>query len=172
MRKINNKSKSITITNVWQLSIFCVATIIIQNCFYSPGHGVYQSFTGSHWNALPLLHDDVAELADIWDFAHFHLPLEDPPNMLYWVQVRRHTWPALPSASSVKQWSSWRCVWNHCHAGTLLCNPVSGGRRSCSAAVFHSTCMSSCFPQWNITLQHLQHSCSLRPWHSHHHAWL
>ena len=34
------------------------------------------------------------------------------------------------------------------------------------------TCWSSCFPQWNITLQHLQHSCSLRPWHSHHHAWL
>ena len=47
-----------------------MATIIIQNCLYSPGHGVYQSFTGSHWNALPLLHDDVAELADIWAFAH------------------------------------------------------------------------------------------------------
>ena len=52
-----------------QLSIFCVATIIIQNCLYSPGHGVYQSFTGSHWNALPLLHDDVTELADIWDLS-------------------------------------------------------------------------------------------------------
>ena len=72
----------------------------------------------------------------------------------------------LPSASSVKQWSSWRCVWGHCHAGILPCYPVSEGRGSCSAAVFHSTCWSSCFPQWNITLQHLQHSCNLRPWHS------
>ena len=61
-----------------QLSIFCVTTIIIQNCLYSPGYGVYLNFTGSHWNALLLLHDDVAELADIWDFAHLHLPLEDP----------------------------------------------------------------------------------------------
>ena len=78
----------------------------------------------------------------------------------------------LPSASSVKQWSSWRCDWSHCHARTLPCYPVSGGRGSRSAAVFHSTCWSSCFPRWNITLQHLQHSCSLRPWHSHHHAWL
>ena len=152
-----------------QLSIFCVATIIIQNCLYSPGHGVYQSFTSSHWNALPLLHD-VAELADIWDFAHLHLPLEDPPKMFYWVQVWRHAWPALFSASSVKQWSSWRCVWGHCDAGTLPCDRVSGGRGLCSAAVFHSTCWSSCFPQWNITLQHLQHSFSLRPWHPHHHA--
>ena len=78
----------------------------------------------------------------------------------------------LPSASSVQQWSSWRCVWGHCHTGTLPCDPVSGGRGSCSAAVFHSTCLSSCFPQWNVTLQHLQHLCSPRPWHSHHHAWL
>ena len=78
----------------------------------------------------------------------------------------------LPSASSVKQWSSWRWVWGHCHAGILPCDPVSGGRGSCSAAVFHSTCWSSCFPQWNMTHQHLQHSCSLRSWHSHHYAWL
>ena len=60
----------------------------------------------------------------------------------------------------------------HCHAGTLPCDPVSGGMGSCSAAVFHSTCWSSCFPQWNISLQHLQHSCSPILWHSHHHAWL
>ena len=39
------------------MSIFSVSTIIIQNCLYSPGHGVYQRFTYSHWNALPLLHD-------------------------------------------------------------------------------------------------------------------
>ena len=96
----------------------------------------------------------TTSLADIWDLAHLHLPLEDSPNMFYWVQIRTHAWPALPSATSVKQWSSWRCVWSHCHAGTVLCYPVSGRRGSCSAAVFHR---SSCFPQWNITLQHLQH---------------
>ena len=76
-----------------QLSIFCVATIIIPNSLYSPGHGVYQSFTGRHWNALPILHDDVAELAYISDFEHLHLPLEDPPKMFYWVQVWGHAWP-------------------------------------------------------------------------------
>ena len=53
----------------------------------------------------------------------------------------------LLSAFSVKQWSSWRCILGHCHAVTLPCNSVSGGRGSCSAAVFHSTCWSSCFPQ-------------------------
>ena len=36
---------------------------------------------------------------------------------------------------------------SHCHAGILLCDPVSGGRGSCSTAVFHNTCWSSCFPQ-------------------------
>ena len=75
-----------------QQSIFFVATIIIQNCLYSPRHGVYQCFTGSHWDSLPLLHDDAAELADIWVFAHLHLPLEDTPKMFYWVQVCRHAW--------------------------------------------------------------------------------
>ena len=154
------------------MSIFCVATIIIQNCLYSTGHGVYHSFTGSHWNALPLLHDDVMELADIWDFAHRHFPLENSPKMFYWVQDKRHVWTALTSASSVNKWSSWRCVWSHCHAGTLPSNQVSGGRGSCSDALYHSTCWSSCFLQWNITLQHLKHSCRLRPKHSHHLDWL
>ncbi len=45
--------------------------------------------------------------------------------------------------------------------GILPCGPVSEGRGSCSASVCHSTCWHS----W-------QHSCSPRPWHSHHHAWL
>ena len=53
----------------------------------------YWSFTGSQWNAFLLLHDDVAELADIWDFVHLHLPLEDPQKMFYWVQVWRYAWP-------------------------------------------------------------------------------
>ncbi len=36
----------------------------------------------------------------------------------------------------------------------------------------HSTCWHSWFPQWTVALQCRQHSCSPRPWHSHHHAWL
>ncbi|KAL7873305.1 hypothetical protein AOLI_G00123760 [Acnodon oligacanthus] len=58
---------------------------VLKNCFNSPGHGVYQSFMGCHWNAFPLLHDDITELADIRDFALLHLPLEDAPKMFYWV---------------------------------------------------------------------------------------
>ena len=41
----------------------------------------------------------------------------------------------------------WRCVFGHGHVGTLPCDPVFGGRGSFSAAVFHSTCWRSCFPQ-------------------------
>ena len=41
-----------------------------------------------------LFHSSMTtELADIWDYAHLHLPLEDPPKMFYWVQVRTHAWP-------------------------------------------------------------------------------
>ncbi len=36
----------------------------------------------------------------------------------------------------------------------------------------HSTCWHSWFPQWTVAPQCWQHSCSPRPWHSHHHAWL
>ena len=126
-----------------------MATIIIQLCLYSPGHGVYQSFTGSHWHALPRLHDDVSPPSSTW---------RSPKSVLLGSSLETcfASPSSLPSTSSVNQWSSWRCVWGHCHAGTLPCYPVSGGRGSCSAAVFHSICWSSHFPQWNVTLQHLQ----------------
>ncbi len=78
----------------------------------------------------------------------------------------------LPSAALARQWSSWRCVWGRYHVGILPCGPVSEGRGSCSASVCHSTCWHSCFPQWTVVLQWRQHSCSPRPWHSHHHVWL
>ncbi len=78
----------------------------------------------------------------------------------------------LPSASSARQWSSWRCVWGRYHVGILPCGPVYEGRGSCSASVCHSACWHSWFPQWTVAPQCLQHSCSPRPWHSHHHAWL
>ena len=145
-----------------QLSIFCAVTIIIQNCLYSPGHGVYQSFTDSYWNAP-------------WRRcgAGGYLRLCAPPpsawgspnNVLLGSSLETCLASPSPilSASSVKQWSSWRCVWSHCHAGTQLYDQVSGEKGSCSAAVFHSTRWSSCFPQWNEILQHLQHSCSPRP---------
>ncbi len=61
--------------------------------------------------------------------------------------------------------------------GSLSCwilpyGPVSEGRGSCSASVCHSTCCHSWFPPWTVAPQCRQHSCSPRPWHSHHHAWL
>ncbi len=49
---------------------------------------------------------------------------------------------------------------------------VSEGRGSCSAPVCHSTFWHSWFPQWTVAPQCRQHSCSPRPRHSHHHAWL
>ncbi len=58
------------------------------------------------------------------------------------------------------------------HVGIMPCGPVSKGRGSCSASVCHSTCWHSWFPQWTVAPQCRQHSCSPRPWHSHHHAWL
>ncbi|KAK3515548.1 hypothetical protein QTP70_024396 [Hemibagrus guttatus] len=65
-----------------RVSIFCVATIIFQHCRNPLGHGVHQSFTGCQWNPLPLLHDDITELADVIDLALLHLPFEDAPQML------------------------------------------------------------------------------------------
>ncbi len=58
------------------------------------------------------------------------------------------------------------------YVGILPCSPVSEGRRSCSDSVYHSTCWHSWFPQWTVAPQCRQHSCSPRPWHSHHRAWL
>ncbi len=43
--------------------------------------------------------------------------------------------------------------------GIMLCYSMS-----------HSTCWHSWFPQWTVVPQCRQHSCSPRPWHSHHHA--
>ncbi len=78
----------------------------------------------------------------------------------------------LPSASLARQLSTRRCVWGRYHVGILPCCPVSKGRGSCSASVCHSTRWYSLFPQWTVAPQCRQHSCSSRPWHSHHHAWL
>ena len=90
-----------------------------------------------------------------------YLRLRAPPSSTWWspkdvlwgssLETCLASQSPLPSASSVKQRSSLRCVWGHSHAGTLPCNPISGGRGSFSAAVFHSTCWSSYFPQWNVT---------------------
>ena len=37
----------------------------------------------------------------------------------------------LLSVSSVKQWSSWRCFWGHCHAGTLQASSWKEGIMLC-----------------------------------------
>ncbi len=121
--------------------------------------GFHQSFTCCHWSPLPLLHDDITELVNVRDLALLHLPFEDARL-------------PLPSASLARQWSSWRCVWGRYNVGILPCGPVSEGRGSCSASVCHSTCWHSWFPQWTVAPQCRQHSCSPRPWQSHHHTWL
>jgi len=65
-----------------KVSIFCVATIVLQHCLNPLGHGVQQSFTGYHWSPLPLLHDHITELVDVRDLVLLHLPSEDAPQML------------------------------------------------------------------------------------------
>ncbi len=143
------------------VNILCGQTFSIFQHYLNPlGHGVNQSFTGCHWVPLPLLHDDIPELVDFRDLALLHLPFEDVPTI------------TLPSASLARQWSSWRCVWGRYHVGILPYGPVSEGRRSCSASVCYNTCWNSWFPQWPVAPQCRQHSCSPRPRHSHHHAWL
>ncbi len=66
-----------------KLSIFCVATIILQHCLNPLGHDVHQSITGCHWSSLPLLHDDIAELVDVRDLALLHLPFKDSPHITF-----------------------------------------------------------------------------------------
>ena len=105
-------------------SILCVATIIFQHCLNPLGHWVHQSFTG--WppepsSTPPWWH----QLADVKDLALLHLMFEDAPQILETCSVSPLP---LPSASSARQWSSWRCVWGHYHVGILPCGPVSEGR--------------------------------------------
>ncbi len=66
-----------------KVSIFCVATIIVQNCLKPLGHGVHQSFTGCYWSPLPLLHDDITDLADVRDLVLLHLPFENAPQITF-----------------------------------------------------------------------------------------
>ncbi len=75
----------------------------------------------------------------------------------------------LPSASLARQWSSWRCVLGYYHVRIL---PSLRREEIYSASVCHSICWYSWFPQWSVAPQCQQHSCSPRPWNSHHHAWL
>ena len=59
-----------------------VATITFQHCYNPLGHGVHQSFTGCHWNPLPLPHDKITELVDVRDLALLHFAFEDASQML------------------------------------------------------------------------------------------
>ncbi len=66
-----------------KMSIFCVATIILQHCLNLLGYGFHQSFTGCQWSPLPRLHDDITELVDFGDLALLHLPFEDAPQITF-----------------------------------------------------------------------------------------
>ena len=131
------------------------------------------SFTGSHWNALPLLHDDVAELVDIWDFAHPHLPLEDPQrcsigfksgDMLG--QSITFTLTSLVKKGRLGGVSRVIAMLEHCPATQFL----EGGDHS--LLQYSQYMLEFMFTSMKCNSQHLQHSCSPTPWHSHHHAWL
>ncbi len=115
-----------------KVSIFCVATIIVQHCLNPLGHGVHQSFTGCHWSPLPLPQDDIMELVDVRDLVLLHLPFEDTSQMLNRVYVWRNAWPVhhlLPSPSLARQWSLSCCntaLWPSLRReGIMLCFSMS-----------------------------------------------
>ncbi len=82
-----------------KVSIFCVATIMLQYCLIPLGHGVHQSFTGCHWSPLQL-HDNITELVDVRDLAPSHLPSKDAPQMTCLASPSH-----LPSDFLARQWS-------------------------------------------------------------------
>ncbi len=144
-----------------KVSIFCVATIIFQHCLNPLGHGVHQSFTGchwSHWRMLETLRSSTFRLR----MPHRCSIGFRSGDMLG--QSITFTLSFFRKAVVVLEVCLGSLCWN-----TAL-RPE--GRGSCSASVCHSTCWHSWFPQWTVDPQCRKHSCSPRPWHSHHHAWL
>ncbi len=133
-------------------SIFCVATIIFQHYLNPLGHGVHQSFTGSHRSPLPLLHDDITEMVDARDLALFHLPFEDSPQITF-------TLSFFTKAVVV-------IMLEYCPAAQ---SPKGGDHALLQYVTVHVGIHGSLN---ELALQCRQHSCSPRPWHSHHHAWL
>ncbi len=143
-----------------KLSIFYVVTIIFQHCLNPLGHGVHQSFTVCHWSPLPLLHDDITDLVDVRDLALLHLLFEDAPQITFTLSffskavVILEMCLGLLSCWNTALWPSLR------REGIMLCFNM------------FSKFWHSWFPQWTVASQCRQHSCSPKPWHSHHHAWL
>ena len=82
--------------------------------------------TSRSWQIFEILHT-----------SNFHLMI--PQRCSIWVQVRRHAWPVnhLYPQPLLTEWSSWRCVWGHCHCwntallpsfwreGIMLCCSIS-----------------------------------------------
>ncbi|KAK3559330.1 hypothetical protein QTP86_012758 [Hemibagrus guttatus] len=71
--------------NITALEEICMeewAKLPATHCHNPLGHGVHQSFTGCHWNPLPLFHDDIMELVDVRDLELLNLLFEDAPQML------------------------------------------------------------------------------------------
>ena len=149
--------------------MFWVATIIIQNCFYSLG----MEFTRASQGATGMLFHSSMTTSRSWQiFETLH-------TSTFRLRIPQRCSIGFKSGDILGQlylFCKAMVVLEVCLESLSCWNtallPSFWREGSFSAAVFHSTCWSLCFPQWNITLQHLQHSCSLRPWHSHHHAWL
>ncbi len=50
--------------------------------------------------------------------------------------------------------------------------PAAQSPKGRDHALLQNVTVYSWFPQWTVAPQCQQHSCSPRPWHSHHHTWL
>ncbi len=144
-----------------KVSIFCVATIIFQHCLNPFGHRVHQSFTGCHWRMLETLRSST-----------FHLRMPHRCSIGFRSgdmlgQSITFTLSLFSKAVAVLAvcLGSLSC-WNTAlrpslrREGIMLCLSMS------------QYMLAFMVPSMNCSSPVPQHSCSPRPWHSHHHAWL
>ncbi len=143
------------------MSIFCRGTIVILLCLNPPGHGIHQSCTGCCWNPLPLLHNDITELLDVFFFfflacrscwmldtccfSTFRLRMPHMCSIGFRSgDILGHsiTFSFISKAVVILA----GCVWGR-YVGKLPFSTVSEGRASSSASECHSTCWNPCFPQ-------------------------
>ncbi len=127
-----------------KVSIFCVATIIFQHCLNPLGHGVHQSFTGCHW-------------------SHWRM-LETLRSSTFRLRMPHRCSIGFRSGDMLGQSITFTLsVLEVCQS------PKGGDHALLQNVTVHVGIHGSL---WTVAPQCRQHSCSPRPWHSHHHAWL
>ncbi len=143
-----------------KLSILCVVTIIFQHCLNPLEHGVHQSFTGCHWSPLPLFHDNITELVDVSDLVLLHLLFDYAPQITFTLSFFSKAVVVLEVCfGSLSFWNT-ALQPSLRREGIMLCFSMS------------QYMLAFMVPSMTGSPQCRQHSCSPRPWHSHHHAWL